>query len=74
MEPANNSINNKLDLKNIIIYFNENLDANSVTQENVRLKVYPVSGVYDSQNGKMQREYELYKIISVVGNKIILEL
>ena len=74
IEPNNNSINNKLDLKNIIIYFNENIDATSVTQENVKIKVYPVSGVYDSSNGNMQREYELYKIISIVDNKIILEL
>ena len=74
IEPASNSINNKLDLKNIIIYFNENIDANSVTQDSVKIKVYPVSGVFDSRNGQMDREYELYKIISVVDNKILLEL
>lgn len=74
IEPEDNSINNKLDLKNIIIHFNKNLDANSVTQENVRVKVYPVSGVFDSKNGRMEREFELYKIISVVDNKIYLEL
>lgn len=74
IEPANNSINNNLDLKKIIIYFNENLDANSVTQESVRVKVYPASGFYDSRNDGMQKEYELYKIISIVENRIILEL
>ena len=74
IEPANNSINNKLDLKNIIIYFNQNIDANSVTQDSISIKAYPVSGVFDSKNGYMEREYELYKIISVVDNKIFLEL
>ena len=74
IEPANNSINNKLDLKNIIIYFNENIDANSVTQDSIKVRVYPVSGVFDSRNGYMDREYELYKIISVEDNKILLEL
>jgi hypothetical protein len=74
IEPANNSINNKLNLKNIIIHFNKNVDADSVTQENIRVKAYPVSGSFDYKNGQMKREYELYKIISIVDNKIYLEL
>jgi len=74
IEPANNSINNKLNLKNIIIHFNKNIDSNSVTQNNIRVKVYPVSGSFDSANGEMERDYELYKIVNVVDNKIYLEL
>jgi hypothetical protein len=74
MEPADGSTNNRLDLKHITIFFNKNLNANSITQENIRVKVFPVSGSFNYKSGEMQHEYELYKILSVVDNKIIVEL
>ena len=74
MEPEDNSINNNLDLKNIILYFNKDIDPNSVTQESVIIKSTPVSGSFDYNEGKMKREQKLYKIVSVENNKIILEL
>jgi hypothetical protein len=74
VEPTDNSINNKLNLKNIIIYFNKNLDQNSVSQDSIEILSYPVSGSFDYKSGEMKREQKLYKIISVEDNKIIIEL
>jgi len=74
IEPYDNSINNKLNLKNIIIYFNKDLDANSITQDSIELISHPVSGSFDYRSGSMKREQKLYKIISVEDNKIIIEL
>ena len=74
IEPNDASINNKLNLKNIIIYFNKNLDPNTVSQDSIELVSYPVSGSFDYSGNKMKRERKLYKIVSVEDNKIIVEL
>jgi hypothetical protein len=74
IEPYDTSINNKLNLKTIIIYFNENIDATTVTQDTIKLTAFPVSGSFNYKAGAMKRERLLYKIISVKDNKIIVEL
>ena len=61
-------------IKNIILYFNKDIDPNSVTQESVVIKSTPVSGSFDYNQGRMKREQKIYKIVSVENNKIILEL
>ena len=74
VEPSNLSINNKLNIKNLIIYFNKDLDPNSVTQDTINLTSYPISGSFDYSGNTMKRERNLYKIVSVEDNKIIVEL
>lgn len=73
--PGNGSVNNALDLDKIIIEFNRNIDAATVTQETVTILSYPVSGTFDGNAGtRSDRERKVYKIISVEDNKITLEL
>lgn len=75
IEPYDGAINVNLNLNKIIITFNEDLDPDSITQENVILYSYPVSGSFDGPNGtRSDREKIIYKIISVEDNKIILEI
>jgi len=75
IEPYDGAINVNLDLKQIVITFNQNLNPETVTQENVKLTSYPVSGSFDGPNGtRSDRERIIYKIISVIDNKIILEI
>jgi hypothetical protein len=74
IEPYDTSINNKLNLKNIIIYFNKPLDVNTVSQDSIKLTAFPVSGSFDYINNGMKRERVLHKIVSVEDNKIIIEL
>lgn len=75
MKPIDGSVNEPLDLKQIEITFNKNLDASTVTQETVILKNLPASGFFDGNAGtRSDRERKIFKIISVVDNKIILEL
>lgn len=75
MKPIDGSVNEPLDLKQIEITFNKNLDASTVTQETVMLKNLPASGFFDGNAGtRSDRERKIFKIISVVDNKIILEL
>ena len=75
MKPIDGSVNEPLDLKQIEISFNKNLDASTVTQETVILKNLPASGFFDGNAGtRSDRERKIFKIISVVDNKIILEL
>ena len=73
--PTDGSVNNSLDLSQIVVEFNKNLNAATITQETVELYSYPVSGTFDGGMGtRSDRERKIYKIISVVDNKIILEL
>ena len=75
MTPGNGSVNNDLNLKTIVIEFNRNLNSETVTQESVKILSYPVSGTFDGDAGtRSNREYKIYKIISVEDNKITLEL
>tara|TARA_Y100001937_G_C7118674_1_gene331415 strand:+ start:822 stop:2009 length:1188 start_codon:yes stop_codon:yes gene_type:complete len=75
MKPIDGSVNEPLDLKQIEITFNKNLDASTVTQDTVSLKSLPASGFFDGNAGtRSDRERKIFKIISVVDNKIILEL
>ena len=75
MKPIDGSVNEPLDLKQIEITFNKNLDASTVTQDTVLLKSLPASGFFDGNAGtRSDRERKIFKIISVVNNKIILEL
>jgi hypothetical protein len=75
IEPYDGSINNKLDLRKIIITFNEDLDVASVTQDRIKITSYPVSGTFDGPDStRTNRESVLYKILSVDGNQIIIEL
>jgi hypothetical protein len=73
--PYDGAINVDLGLKQIVIEFNKNLDASTITQSSVELLSYPVSGTFDGPNGtRSDRERKVFKIISVEDNKIILEL
>lgn len=75
MTPYDGSVNNDLSLDKIVIEFNRNLDATTVTQETVKILSYPVSGTFDGNSGtRSNREYKIYKIVSVEDNKITLEL
>lgn len=70
--PYNGEINLPIDTNRIVIEFNKNLDPLTVTQETIKLQVMPVSGFFNNGSVK-DRGNRLYKIISVEGNKIIIE-
>lgn len=73
--PGDGSVNNELDLDKIVIEFNANLDATTITQETVEMYSYPVSGTFDGNAGtRSDRERKIYKIISIQDNKLTLEL
>jgi hypothetical protein len=75
MVPNDGEINVRLDLNKIIIKFNKELDPATVTQENIVLESHSVSGVFDGPNGtRSGRPEKVYKIISVSGDTITLEL
>jgi hypothetical protein len=75
MIPNDGEINVRLDLNKIIIKFNKEIDPTTVTQENVILESHSVSGVFDGPNGtRSNRPEKIYKIISVSGDTITLEL
>lgn len=69
MTPKNGSINNSTETNKIIIHFNKNIDASSVTQQTVNLFKQPVSGFFNTEN----KEEKIPKEIIVEDNKIILE-
>lgn len=73
--PFDGSVNNPLDLNKIIIEFNKDLDATTITQDTVSITSYPISGTFDGYSGtRSDRERKVYKIISVEDNKLILEI
>jgi hypothetical protein len=75
IEPYDGAINVDLNLKKIIISFNKDLNPETITQESIKLFSYPVSGSFNGPNGtRSDREFEILKIVSVEGNKIIAEL
>lgn len=75
IDPYDGAINVNLNLKQIVITFNKNLDPSTVTQDSIKLTSYPVSGSFDGPNGtRSDREKIIYKIISVIDNKVILEI
>ena len=69
MQPKNGSINNICSTNKIIITFNKDLDAASITQDVVRLFKQPVSGFFNSAS----KEEKIPKEVIVENNKIILE-
>ena len=73
--PSNGSVNEPLDLDKIVIEFNKTLDASTITQDTVKIESFPVSGSFDGPNGtRSNREYKVYKIVSVNDKTITLEL
>lgn len=70
--PYHGEVNVPIETNKIIVTFNKELDPSSITQEAIKLQSLPVSGFYDSGYDK-KREYKLYKILSVDGNKLIVE-
>ncbi len=74
IEPYQSEINVPIDTKYFTITFSKAIDSNTVTQENIKIKSFPVSGFYKSKNSSNNREYEVFKILSVEENKIIIEV
>lgn len=75
ISPVDGDVNVDLNLKQIVIEFNKNIDPSTVTQEAIKIEAFPVSGSFDGPDGtRSNREYKIYKIISVQDNKIFLEL
>ena len=73
--PYDGAVNVSLNTNKIIIEFNKELDPSTITQENIELFSYPVSGSFDGPSGtRSDRERKLYKIINVNQNKLILEI
>lgn len=69
MHPRNGSINNSKDINKIVFTFNKNIDASTVSQENIVLFKQSVSGFFNGKDAyqKMPKE------ILIVDNKITLE-
>lgn len=75
VEPYDGAVNLSLNTKRIIVTFNKNINEATVTQETVKLSSYPVSGTFDGPYGtRSNREYKIFKIISITDNKMTLEL
>lgn len=75
VEPYDGAVNLSLNTKKIIVTFNKNIDPATVTQDTVKLMSYPVSGTFDGPYGtRSNREYKIFKIISITDNKMTLEL
>jgi|13_taG_2_1085334.scaffolds.fasta_scaffold00011_98 hypothetical protein len=75
MNPADGEVNVRLDLNKIFIKFNKEIDPASVTQESVTLESHSVSGVFDGSGGtRSNRPQKVFKIISVSGDTITLEI
>ncbi len=73
IDPDPGSVNISKDIKFITITFNKELNASSVNQNSIKIKSLPVSGNYQSHKDNT-KTFELAKIVSVVENKIIIEL
>lgn len=75
MEPYDGAINVNLNLNQIILTFSENVNPETITQETIKIKSYPTSGsFYGNVGTRNGEEYEVYKIISIDGNKVTLEI
>lgn len=70
VEPPHGSTNLPNSTREITITFSNDLDPLTVTQETVRVFVYPVSGVFQGQADKK----ELNKKLTVVDNILTIEL
>lgn len=68
--PPDGGTNLKFASKTIVIEFDAELDPSTVTQDTVTLLKYPVSGIINSND----EEVELFKKLTVDGNKIIIEV
>lgn len=74
MQPSNGEINVDLNLNKIVLTFNNNVDATTATQENIKLESHSVSGVFDGPaSTRSNRPEKIYKIISVSDDTITLE-
>lgn len=74
IEPYQSEVNVPIDTKYFVITFSKAIDPTTVTQQNIKIKSFPVSGFYQSKKGINNREYEVFKILSVEDNKIIIEV
>ena len=75
IDPYDGAINVNLNLNKIVITFNENVNPETITQDTIKIKSYPASGsFYGNVGSRNGQEYEVYKIISVDGNKVTLEI
>lgn len=68
--PPDGGTNLKFASKTIVIEFDAELNPDTVTQDTVTLLKYPVSGIINSSD----EEVELFKKLTVDGNKIIIEV
>jgi hypothetical protein len=74
MQPSTGDINVDLNLNKIVLTFNNNIDATTATQENIKIESQSVSGIFDGpKSTRSGRPEKIYKIISVSDNKITLE-
>lgn len=68
MTPADRSTNLPLTTKQIVLEFTKDLDPTTVTSERVKILGLPVNG-----DPNVLQEREIYKDLTVSGNKIILD-
>lgn len=68
IDPEDRATNLALTTKQIVLEFSNNIDPTTVTSERVRVMGFPVNG-----DPNVLQEREIYKDITVVGNKIILD-
>ena len=75
INPADGEINVRLDLNKIFIKFNKEVDPATVTQDSITIESHSVSGVFDGPGGtRSNRPQKVFKIISVSGDTITLEI
>ena len=75
ISPTDGEINVRLDLNKIFIKFNKEIDPATVTQDSITIESQSVSGVFDGPGGtRSNRPQKVFKIISVSGDTITLEI
>jgi len=65
--PADHSVENDVDLTEIVIEFNKNLDSDSITDDNVTVETTPAT---DHPNASVTSEGELAKDLVIEGNRL----
>ena len=68
--PEDGDSNLSFKKKQIIIEFDEELDSSTISDDTVTILSYPISGIIDSN----EDEEELFKKLTVSGNKLIIDL
>jgi hypothetical protein len=74
MDPPDTSTHQRFKHRKITITFSEELNPTTVTQDSVTVIAYPVSGKFDSNLSNTSEPLELAKKLSVVSNKLIIEV